>query len=85
MILNRLHYSVFIKTAWHKKAAVFRLLLFHSLSLHSFGAIPMLCFDAKSFVVVVVGVVALSSDSFFGFSIGNDAVSNASVFKSLHF
>ena len=39
-------------------------------------------FSAKS---VVAAVVAFSNDSVFGISIENDAFSNVSVFKSLHF
>ena len=42
-----------------------------------------LCFDFGARLVVVV--VAFSNDSVFGVSIENDAFSDVSVFKSLHF
>ena len=73
MILNRFHYSVFAKSAWHEKGGV-------SITPFSFVFIS---FARTRFETE--DVLAFSNDSVFGVSIENDAFSDVSVFKSLHF
>ena len=86
MVFSRFHFSVFVQRAWYKNGDVchcFVFVRFHFLcSDISFAFL----FGTKSVVVVVaVVVVAFSNDSVFDVSIENDAFSNVSVFKSLHF
>ena len=78
MILNRFHYSVFAKSAWHEKGGV-------SITPFSFVFISFARtrFETEDFVQIVV--FAFSNDSVFGVSIENNAFSYVSVFKSLHF
>ena len=78
MILNRFHYSVFTKSAWHKNGGV-------SITPFSFVFISFVRTRFETEDVVQIVVVAFSKDSVFGVSIENDAFSDVSVFKSLHF
>ena len=78
MILNRFHYSVFAKSAWHKNGGV-------SITPFSFVFISFVRTRFETEDVVHIVVVAFSKDSVFGVSIENHAFSDVSVFKSLHF
>ena len=78
MILNRFHYSVFAKSAWHEKGAV-------SITPFSFVFISFVRTHCETEDVVQIVVAAFSNDSVFGVSIENDAFSDVSVFTSLHF
>ena len=78
MILNRFHYSVFAKSAWHEKGGV-------SITPFSFVFISFVRTHFETENVVYIVVLALSKDSVFGVSIENDAFSDVPVFKSFHF
>ena len=82
-ILNHFHYFVFAKRAWHKNEGV-SIVPFPFVIISFILTFPLLCvFGAKSVVVVVV--VAFSTNSVFRVSIENDAFSNVTVFISLYF
>ena len=78
MIVNRFHYSVFAESAWHEKGGV-------SITPFSFVFISFVRTHFETEDVVYIVVLAFSKDSVFGVSIENDAFSDVSVFKSLHF
>ena len=82
MILNRFHHSVFAKSAKRApgtKTGVFPLLRFRSFSFLLFALV------LKPRMSYRLLLLAFSNDSVFGVSIENDAFSDVSVFKSLHF
>ena len=78
MNLDRFHYSVFAKSAWHEKGGV-------SITPFLFVFISFVRTHFETEDVVYIVVLAFSKGSVFGVSIENDAFSDVSVFKSLHF